>query len=84
MTISIPKWKQDFLRYYGEHRVKGAQNLRQQAWPDEAKGIMSGVADIFEKEGREIRRIAQEGTDDEKERLYHEIVHGPPGKMIAS
>ena len=75
---------QNPVRPHGELRVQEAQNLRQHIWPDEAKGIMSGVADIFEKEGREIQRIAQEGTNDEKERLNHDIVHGPPEKMIAS
>jgi hypothetical protein len=80
--MSIPKWKQDFLAYYSNHRVQGAQELRQRHWPDEARVIMSGVADIFEKEGREIERIARDGTNEEKERLYHDIVHGPPGKIL--
>ncbi len=81
--MSIPKWQQDFLEYYGKHRLEGAQKLRQRVWPDEAKDIMSGVADKFEKAAREIQRIARDGTDEEKERLYHDIVHGPLGTMIA-
>jgi hypothetical protein len=81
--VSLPKWVSVVVRKRGELFVCAAIRIRQRnASRRDATDTMFGVADKWQKIGREFIRIARQGTQSDIEHAYHEIVHGA-GSVIA-
>ena len=81
--MSPSKHVRGVVRRKGEQLMGKATGIRQigASW-ESAIDVMSRVADNREKQGRELVRIADEGTDDDVESAYHKIVHGPAGTVF--
>jgi hypothetical protein len=81
----LPKWVPDFLKHWGNLRIQQANDSRQRASAHEAKeakALFLELAERYEKCGRELLRIAQQGSDEEMENAYHDIAHGAPKTVI--
>jgi hypothetical protein len=71
----------EILDNLGTQALCSASNLRQH---HQAEYIWPDVAEKREKEGREWKKIACEGTDLEKKVAYHKYLHGAPGAGVLS
>jgi hypothetical protein len=81
----LPKWIPGFLDQWGRLRVQQANDFRQRSSAhetEEPKALFLQLADKYEKCGQELLRIAHQGTDEEMEHAYHDIVHGPPKTLV--
>jgi hypothetical protein len=82
--MSLPKWVAREVKRKGERLIYQANSIRQRyASQESARNVMFGVADKWEKEGKELINVAAEGNEDNVERAYHSIVYGPPGTVTA-